>query len=121
MKEVEIKSQGEPVSVRQHPINKEFEKSVDAQIQELKRLGVIEPCPDPRGWNSPIVCVRKKDGTPRMCVNLKNTVIKSLCEPDPFPSPAIDEIFNDIPDGCPYFSNIAFEKSYWQLKLKKRV
>ena len=119
-KEVEIKTKGEPVSVRQHPINKEFAKDIDAQIQELKRLGVIEPCPDPRGWNSPVVCVRKKDGTPRMCVNLKNTVNKRLCEPDPYPSPAIDELFNDIPDGCHYFSNIDFEKGYWQLKLKEK-
>ena len=119
VKDVEIKTKGEPVSVRQHPISKEFEKSVDAQIQDLKRLGVIEPCPDPKGWNSPIICVRKKDGTPRMCINLKNTVNKRLCEPDPFPSPAIDDLFNDIPDGCQFFSNIDFEKGYWQLRLKK--
>ena len=117
-KEVEIHVTGEPVSVRQHAINKDFESSANDQIQEMLRLGVIEPCPDPKGWNSPIVCVRKKDNSCRVCINLKSTVNKRLLKPDPFPSPSIEELFNDIPDGCKFFSSMDFEKGYWQLGIK---
>ena len=77
-KEVEIHVTGEPVSIRQHALNKDFENSANDQIQEMLRLRVIEPCPDPKGWNSPIVCVRKKDNSCRVCINLKSTVNKRL-------------------------------------------
>ena len=47
---------------------------MDTQILDMLKMGVIEPCDDPQGWNSPILAVRKKDGTCRPCINFKNTV-----------------------------------------------
>ena len=117
--EVEIKTQGDPISVRQHAVAQEFQSSVDEHIKDMLAKGVIEPCSDPKGWNSPIICVAEKDKTCRVCINLKNTVNKRLCQPDPFPTISVDEVFNDISDGCRFFSSMDFHKGYWQLKLTK--
>ena len=117
--EVEIKTQGDPINIRPHPINKEFQESADLEIQDMLKKGIIEECSDPKGWNSPILAVGKKDGGCRVCVNLKNTVNRRLCEPDPMPQPAVDEILNEIPDNCSLFSSMDFLKGYWQIKLKE--
>ena len=117
--EVEIKTQGDPINIRPHPINKEFQNAADIEIQDMLKKGIIEECSDPKGWNSPILAVGKKDGGCRVCVNLKNTVNRRLCEPDPMPQPAVDEILNEIPDNCSFFSSMDFLKGYWQIKLKE--
>ena len=117
--EVEIKTKGDPINIRPHQINKEFQKAADSEIADMLKKGIIEECSDPKGWNSPILAVGKKDGGCRVCVNLKNTVNRRLCEPDPMPQPAVDEILNEIPDNCSLFSSMDFLKGYWQIKLKE--
>ena len=101
---VAIETQGDPVSVRQHEIAQKFQPYVDAEIEKMAKTGVIRKCKDPKGWNSPILCVAKKDGSVRVCANFKNTINKRLCRPDPFPAPAIEEVFNSIEDGNDLFS-----------------
>ena len=117
--EVEIRTQGDPVNVRQHAIAQQYEDSVDEHIKDMLDKGVIEYCSDPKGWNSPIIAVPKKDKSCRICINLKNTVNKRLLQPDPFATQSVDEVFNDFPDGCQFFSSLDFHKGYWQIRLKK--
>ena len=117
--EVMIKTEGKPINIRPHRINKEFEHSAELEIQDMLKRGIIEPCENPRGWNSPILAVGKKDGGCRLCINLKNTVNRRLCEPDPMPQPAVDDLLSEIPDNCSFFSSMDFLKGYWQIKLKR--
>lgn len=58
-------------AVRQHPIAKQFQSIVDDEISRLLSDGVIEPCDDGKGFNSPIIIVKKKNGAPRVCANFK--------------------------------------------------
>ena len=51
---------GKTVNVRQHPLPKQFHGELDKEIEKLIANDVIEPCLKPRGWNSPILAVRKK-------------------------------------------------------------
>ena len=117
--EVMIKTEGKPINIRPHRINKEFEHPAELEIQDMLKKGIIEKCENPRGWNSPILAVGKKDGGCRLCINLKNTVNRRLCEPDPMPQPAVDDLLSEISDGCRFFSSMDFLKGYWQIKLKK--
>ena len=116
---IAIETQGEPVNVRQHPIAKQFEPLVQAEIDKMIKTGVVRKCVDPKGWNSPIIVVGKKDKTARVCANFKNTINKRLCRPDPFPAPAIEEIFNSIEDGNKYFSSMDLQSGYWQLEIRE--
>ena len=116
---VAIETQGDPVSVRQHEIAQKFQPYVDAEIEKMAKTGVIRKCKDPKGWNSPILCVAKKDGSVRVCANFKNTINKRLCRPDPFPAPAIEEVFNSIEDGNDLFSSIDLQSGYWQLRIRE--
>ena len=116
---VAIETQGDPVNIRQHEIAQKFQPFVDAEIKKMLKTGVIRKCKDPKGWNSPILCVAKKDGSVRVCANFKNTLNKRLCRPDPFPAPAIEEVFNSIEDGNDLFSSLDLQSGYWQLKIRE--
>ena len=115
---VRIETKGDPINVRPHAIAQKFQPIVQSEIDKMLKAGVIQVCKDPQGWNSPILCVDKKDGSARVCANFKNTINKRLCRPDPFPAPAIEEIFNGIEDGNLFFSSIDLQSGYWQLTIR---
>ena len=65
------------------------------QLEELTKSGFIQPSKSPFG--APILFVKKKDGTMRMCVDyraLNNVTIKNS-----YPLPRVDELF-DRSAGC---------------------
>ena len=70
--------------------------------------GVIEPCNDPKGFNSPVVA------------NFKRTLNKVLVDLDPYPIPTIDSTFNKIGEGNKYFSTLNLRNGYWQIVIDER-
>ena len=81
--------------------------------------GVIERCENPKGFNSPLVVIKKKDGTLRVCCNFKPTLNQCLVDPDPFPMASTDEVFRQFKPGDKYFSSMDLFKGYWQCVLAK--
>ena len=67
-------------------------REVARQLKDMQRAGVIRPSASP--WSSPVVMVRKKDGTQRFCVDYRalNTVTRA----DTFPLPCIDDLLDQL-------------------------
>jgi len=80
----------------------------------MQRNGVIQPSSSP--WASPIVLVRKKDGTLRFCIDYR--ALNSVTKPDPFPLPRIDDLLNQL-GKSQYFSTLDLAAGYWQIKVDK--
>ena len=76
---------GDAIPVKQSPrrLNPEQRKAVDENIKELLERDLIEPSNSP--WASPIVMVRKKDGTWRCCIDYR--VCNRLVRKDSYPLP----------------------------------
>ena len=107
---------GKTVNVKQHPLPKQFHGELDAEIQKLLDKDVIEECANPRGWNSPIHAVRKKNGSVRIVANFKNTVNTVLShDADKFQTMNMDTLFHDIGEGNKYYANMDMTSGYWHL------
>ena len=104
------------VNVRQVPL--ERQKYLDAEIDKMLRLGIIEKCPDSRGWNSPIVMVEKSDGSWRPCANFKPTLNKCLVEEEAWSQFSCDELFNRVQPNSKYFSTMDILKAFWQITIE---
>ena len=72
--------------------------------------GVIEPSDSP--YNSPVVLVKKKDGTNRFCIDFRR--LNSITKFDSEPMGNPDDIMAKIDKDC-YFTKIDLTKGYWQI------
>ena len=84
-----------------------------AEIDSLLQGGIIEPCKGP--WSSPIVPIKKPDGSLRLCVDFRR--INAVTIPDPFCMPLIDDILDNVGD-CPYLSKLDLAKGFYQVPIQ---
>ncbi len=77
---------------------------------ELIDMEHIQPSISP--WEAPVLFVKKKDGTLRMCIDyrgLNKKLIRNV-----FPLPRIDEIFDEL-RGAKIFSKMDLNMAYHQI------
>jgi len=85
---------------------------VKAELSEMVKLGIVEPSNSP--YSSPLLMVKKKDGTNRPVVDYHS--LNSITIFDAEPMPNADDIFAKISRSC-FFSKMDFCKGYWQIPM----
>jgi hypothetical protein len=70
-----------------------YKHQVKADIDKMLEDGVIEPIQESQ-WIIPMVVQEKKQGGIRICVDLMN--LNDSCLHDPFPTPFIDEVLENV-------------------------
>ncbi|XP_042059685.1 uncharacterized protein LOC121804234 [Salvia splendens] len=83
------------------------------QLQELLDLGFIRPSVSP--WGAPVLFVKKKDGTLRMCIDYRE--LNKVTLKNKYPLPRIDDLFDQL-KGASIFSKIDLRSGYHQLKIR---
>ena len=99
---------------RRQPIA--HKEEVEKQIEELKQKGLIEPSTSP--WSSPVVIVKKKDGTSRFCIDYRE--LNSVTRKDAYPLPRTDETLDSL-RGAAWFSTLDLLSGYWQVRMTERA
>ena len=88
-------------------------KELQVQLQELLDKGFIRPSHSP--WGAPVLFVKKKDGSLRMCIDYRE--LNKLTIKNKYPLPKIDDLFDQL-KGAANFSKIDLRSGYHQLKIK---
>lgn len=76
-------------------------QELSSQLQELLGKGFIRPSSSP--WGAPILFVKKKDGSHRMCIDYRE--LNKLTVKNRYPLPRIDDLFDQL-QGASWFSKI---------------
>src|SRR3989337_1123076 len=88
-------------------------QELSSQLHELLDKGFIRPSYSP--WGAPVLFVKKKDGTLRMCIDYRE--LNKLTIKNKYPLPRIDDLFDQL-KGAANFSKIDLCSGYHQLRIK---
>jgi len=83
------------------------------QLQELLDKGFIRPNNSP--WGAPVLFVKKKDGTLRLCIDYRQ--LNKVTVKNRYPLPRIDYLFDHL-KGAKVFSKIGLRSGYYQMRIK---
>ncbi|GJY08602.1 putative reverse transcriptase domain-containing protein [Tanacetum coccineum] len=89
-------------------------KELAEQLQELSDKGFIRPSSSP--WGAPVLFVKKKDGSFRMCIDYRE--LNKLTVKNRYPLPRIDDLFDQL-QGSSVYSKIDLRSGYHQLRVRE--
>jgi hypothetical protein len=84
------------------------------QLDELLSKGFIVPSVSPYG--APVLFVKKKDGTKRLCIDYRS--LNKLTIRNKYPIPYIDQLFDSLVHAK-YFSKLDLMSGYYQIRIEE--
>jgi len=88
-------------------------KELKVQLQEMLDRGFIRPSVSP--WGAPVLFVKKKDGSMRLCIDYRE--LNKVTVKNKYPLPRIDDLFDQL-QGASVFSKIDLRSGYHQLRIR---
>ena len=102
-----------------HPVRQQarrlspFQKDqVHQLLQDMLSRDVIQPSTS--SWASPVVLVKKKDGSIRFCIDYRK--LNAVTHKDAYPLPRIDDTLDTL-SGSQWFSTLDLLSGYWQVEV----
>ncbi|GKE68526.1 putative reverse transcriptase domain-containing protein, partial [Tanacetum coccineum] len=102
----------EPVARAPYRLAPSEMEELSTQLQELSDKGFIRPSSSP--WGAPVLFVKKKDGSFRMCIDYRE--LNKLTMKNRYPLSRIDDWFDQL-QGSSVYSKIDLRSGYHQLRV----
>lgn len=110
---IELKNDFKPQWVPARPVSYKLQPQLDAEIENLEKHGIIEPC-NYSMWNSAIFLVpKKKAGTYRLVIDLRQ--VNDQCLQDNYELPKLGHVLDELSE-CKYLSSFDFVSSFTQIE-----
>ena len=104
----------EPISIPPYRVAPAELRELKAQLEELLSKGFIRSSISP--WGAPVLFVKKKDGSLRLCIDYRQ--LNRVTIHNQYPLPRIDELFDQL-QGSRVYSKIDLRSGYHQLRVQE--
>ena len=104
-----------PFRVKQYPLSPALQKHLIEEVDEMLKLGVIQPSNSP--YRSPMLLVKKPNGTYRACFDGRH--LNKITVRDAYPLPSVDSIIRKI-QNAKFLSTVDIKKAFYNIPLAKQ-
>jgi len=102
-----------PVSMTPYHMSASELAEMKKQLEDLLEKKFVRPSVSP--WGAPVLLVKKKDGSMRLCIDYRQ--LNKVTIKNRYPLPIIDDLMDQLV-GPRVFSKIDLRSGYHQIKLK---
>jgi len=110
---IDLVSDSTPISKAPYRMAPKELHELKTQLEELLEKGFIRPSVSP--WGAPVLFVKKKDGSMRMCIDYRE--LNRITIKNKYPLPRIEDLFDQL-RGARVFSKIDLRSGYHQLRIR---
>ncbi|UYV75173.1 hypothetical protein LAZ67_12002747, partial [Cordylochernes scorpioides] len=104
-----------PIKQRPYRVAPSERRLIQDEVNKMIENHIVKPSESPR--SSPVILVRKKDGTWRFCVDYRR--LNKITKKDVYPLPRIDDALDSLA-GSSYFSTMDLRSGYWQIEVDEK-
>ena len=108
--QIPTKAEARPVRLPAYRVPHAYKDVVREELREMLAQGIVEPSIS--GWSSPIVLVKKGDGSLRLCIDYRR--LNDVSAMDAYPMPRIDDLIDQL-GKAKYISTLDLTRGYWQI------
>ena len=102
----------QPTRSAPHRLASYWKEQLQTEISELLAAGILRTSHSP--WSSPMVPVKKPDGSVRLCIDYRK--LNSVTSSDPYAIPLIEELLDKVGNAT-YLTKIDLNKGFYQIKM----
>ena len=111
---IQLKENAQPVVHAARRVPVALRDSLKEELERMTTLGVIRKIEEPTDWVNSMVCVKKKNGELRICMDPKD--LNENIKREHYQIPKREEIYSEMA-GARYFLKLDASHGFWQLKL----